>query len=152
MKIDPDKSRHPTVTAEGIFGFFDEFRWLSNFHKSDLTLFGITYPSSENAYQALKTHDQPTRLYIAGLSPSGAKKASHSLEIRADWEYVRVAAMQLCLIEKFRDVELRKKLLLTDGYYLEETNNWGDIFWGVCEGAGKNMLGQLLMLTRDYYK
>ena len=44
--------------------------------------------------------------------------------------------------------ELAKKLLETDNKYLEETNNWGDRFWGVVDGIGKNMLGHVLMEVR----
>ena len=44
------------------------------------------------------------------------------------------------------------RLLETGDVYLEETNTWGDVFWGVCNGKGENMLGQVLMLIRDELK
>ena len=45
--------------------------------------------------------------------------------------------------------ELAAKLLATGGRRLEETNWWGDRFWGVYQGEGKNVLGFVLMETRD---
>jgi len=32
---------------------------------------------------------------------------------------------------------------------LEETNTWGDKYWGVCNGEGENQLGKLLMKIRE---
>ena len=36
----------------------------------------------------------------------------------------------------------------TGSYYLEETNDWGDTYWGVCNGVGENNLGKILMEIR----
>ena len=46
--------RLPTVTEDSIRGFFGDYRWLSNFHLSYLTVDGLTFPSAEHAYQAMK--------------------------------------------------------------------------------------------------
>jgi predicted NAD-dependent protein-ADP-ribosyltransferase YbiA (DUF1768 family) len=40
-------------------------------------------------------------------------------------------------------------LLATGDTYLEETNTWGDIWFGVCNGIGKNYLGKMLMEIRE---
>ena len=32
---------------------------------------------------------------------------------------------------------------------LIEGNTWNDTYWGVCNGVGKNTLGQLLMKIRE---
>ena len=61
--------------------------------------------------------------------------------------------MSSIVFEKFyRNKELRKKLLETGDRYLEETNWWGDDFWGVCNGEGRNELGKILMKVRDFWK
>ena len=39
-------------------------------------------------------------------------------------------------------------LLATGKATLVEGNSWGDTFWGVCRGKGKNMLGKILMRVR----
>lgn len=45
--------------------------------------------------------------------------------------------------------ELCEKLLNTGDAYIEETNKWGDTFWGVSKGIGENNLGKILMGIRD---
>ena len=46
--------------------------------------------------------------------------------------------------------KLTKNLLELSGFLIEEGNSWNDTFWGICDGKGKNMLGQILMAYRDY--
>jgi hypothetical protein len=58
------------------------------------------------------------------------------------------------VFDKFhRNLELRQKLLDTAGKYLEETNNWGDSWWGVDvkKKQGRNHLGTILMATRQFW-
>ena len=47
------------------------------------------------------------------------------------------------------DSPLTKHLLATGGAPLSEGNQWGDRYWGVCNGAGLNGLGELLMQVRE---
>ena len=57
--------------------------------------------------------------------------------------------MEELILLKFRaNSDLRDRLLATGHCFLEETNNWGDRFWGVCEGVGENHLGRILMRVR----
>jgi hypothetical protein len=43
-------------------------------------------------------------------------------------------------------------LLDTGNKVLKETNTWGDTYWGISNGKGKNMLGRLLMKLRKEIK
>jgi predicted NAD-dependent protein-ADP-ribosyltransferase YbiA (DUF1768 family) len=52
----------------------------------------------------------------------------------------------------FRHENLRRELIETGDMYLEETNHWGDKYYGVCDGEGLNVLGQILMLVRNVIK
>ena len=54
------------------------------------------------------------------------------------------------LLQKFDVAKYRTLLLNTNNDYIEETNWWGDKYWGVCHktGEGQNILGQLLMNVR----
>ena len=52
-------------------------------------------------------------------------------------------------LQKYTDVKLGTMLLESEEAYLEETNHWGDVYWGVCNGIGENKLGKLLMDIRD---
>lgn len=45
--------------------------------------------------------------------------------------------------------DLADQLLATDERVLEETNGWGDRFWGVVDGEGGDVLGKVLMDTHE---
>lgn len=134
-----------------IAAFNGEFRWLSNFWPVSITRSdGITYPSSEPAYMASKTLDMAIRREVATLKTAGdAKRFGRKIKLRADWEEVKRNEMLSVLRLKFRDPLLRIKLINTGDARLIEGNTWGDTYWGVCNGQGQNVLGQLLMLVRD---
>ena len=61
--------------------------------------------------------------------------------------------MEEIIYEKFnQNLDLKAKLLETGNAELEEGNTWGDTCWGICNGIGKNMLGQILMRVRTQLK
>ena len=143
----------PIVDAENIKGFFGEYRFLSNFWPCHVDFEGAVYPSAENAYQAAKT--QLTELRAPFMLPSmtavEAKRKGKALEIRQDWEAIKLDVMGEIVMSKFLlNPDLRKQLLATEPKKLEETNYWGDTFWGVCRGKGLNYLGRILINTRMY--
>jgi N-glycosidase YbiA len=136
-----------------IDGFFNEYRWLSNFHMIPIEYEGITYPSTEHAYQAAKTLDQADRRAIAALKyPGAAKKAGYKVKLREDWESIKLRVMEEVIAVKFQDRHLRQKLLDTGNKELVESNNWGDKYWGSCNGVGENHLGKILMKIRSNIK
>lgn len=137
---------------EGICGFEnDEARFLSNFWMCKVVYEGITYTSSEHAYQAAKTRYRGEKEHIASLkTPGQAKRAGKLVTMREDWYEVRDQIMEDILRIKFTTNEDLKQLLISTGdLYLEETNTWGDVYWGVCKGKGKNILGKILMKIRE---
>jgi ribA/ribD-fused uncharacterized protein len=142
---------------EFIRGFFEEFRFLSNFHKCPVYFEGLLYPSSENAYQASKLLPN-VRFNLQSVSPSQSRTEwqkyqddlSYSPE---EWLDIKYDVMSSIVFDKFyRNVGLRIKLLETGNKYLEETNSWHDVYWGVCGGTGENNLGKILMKVRNYWK
>lgn len=143
-----------------IKGFFGDYRFLSNFWGCRIAYEGVVYPSTEHAYQAAKTLDEDERADILfyldekgkvhQTTAAQAKEAGKHVTLRPDWEDVKISIMTKLVRQKFeQDDELRAKLLATGDAYLEETNHWGDKFWGVCKGVGRNELGKLLMRIRD---
>jgi ribA/ribD-fused uncharacterized protein len=137
---------------QGIYGFFGEHRWLSNFVNGSvpIEMDGMVYATVEAAYQAAKTLDMSARqVFIDNPDPRFAKKQGRTLVLRSDWDQVRLTVMEACLQQKFQCPQLRKALLKTYPYYLEETNTWRDTYWGVCNGIGENQLGRLLMNIRE---
>lgn len=157
MWIDENNARHYTkIDGVAIYGFYDEYRYLSNFHVCEVKLDGKLYMSSEAAFMAEKTFNEYEKLWFVGdVTPSKAKRLGKEVTLRPDWEYYRVAAMMKVLIAKFtQNQDLYDLLVSTDKYYLEETNNWKDEFWGVdfSSKVGYNMLGKCLMAVRDSIK
>jgi ribA/ribD-fused uncharacterized protein len=145
-----------------IRSFSGDWIFLSNFYPVSIALDGVTYGSVEHAYQAAKTLDpkQREKFSYVGVSASQAKRMGKSLQLRSDWEEVKVSIMRDLLLQKFYPTILRRKLLCTFTAQLIEGNYWHDTWYGVCEGTckqgphepkGENVLGKLLMEIRDYY-
>jgi len=132
-----------------IDNFYGEYRWLSNFWPAKVSVYGEEYPTVEHAYQAAKSLNAEVRKSIQNCpTPKDAKRVSHLIEIRKDWDEVRVRIMYYLLKQKFVDAILRQKLIDTGDKILVEGNTWGDKFWGQVGGVGENTLGKLLMMIR----
>ena len=130
--------------------FAGKHSFLSNFYSCKICIDGITYPSAEHAFQAMKCLDREERVRISFLNtPQEAKKAGRRVDLRSDWEDVKVDIMKSIVQSKFSDPELLNKLLDTGIEEIVEGNTWGDTFWGVYKGQGENMLGKILMEVRD---
>lgn len=177
--------------------FQGKYRWLSNFWPceiidmeiSNFELFSptlirrqtypdrpgvIVYPTTEHAYQAMKL-DKHVRLQFikdrnyCSLSAGEVKKLSRSMNVRSDWDDVKLSVMLKLQRKKFtNDKILQADLLKTVNFpvrfeeltqveldnpdhfqYIEEGNKWRDRFWGVCDGTGHNHLGKIIMQVRN---
>lgn len=130
-----------------ISGFTGDYRFLSNFYYS--TIFG-RLTTVEHWFQACKAVDGAEKNYVLDApTPGAAKRRGQRVALRADWEEVKLGIMEKLLQEKFSDPELAARLVATGTAELVESNTWGDRFWGVCDGAGENHLGKLLMRVRE---
>ena len=141
-----------------IKGFFGPYRWLSNFGKAVVQLDGVIYPSVEVAYQAAK-HAPQDRAYFLDCSSKESitynRATVPSFYSEDEWEVVKVEVMKYLLEQKYNpnsNPESYQSLIETEGKYLEETNWWGDTFWGKnLKGEGLNTLGKLIMAIRGSY-
>ena len=128
------------------------YRFLSNFWQVKVDFCGLTYPSTEHAFQAAKTLDPGERERIrCAYSSAEAKHLGKRVRLRADWEDIKVSVMRDLLEQKFYTDPLEQWLLQTGDVQLVEGNTWGDAFWGVTlggTGVGRNELGKLLMSIR----
>lgn len=134
-----------------ILEFKDEFRWLSNFWPCKVIFEGLEFNSVEAAYVAAKTKDIKLREVIQTLKTAGeCKRFGRSLDLRHDWNDVRLGVMTNLIRQKFaKGSELADKLVSTGSTEIIEGNSWNDTFWGVCRGKGENNLGKIIMMVRD---
>jgi ribA/ribD-fused uncharacterized protein len=124
-----------------IRSFTGTYRFLSNFDERGAV---------EWRFQASKTLDEAERAWVlAAVSAGEAKRRGRKVTLREDWEQVKDDIMLALLREKFADEILGDLILSTGTVELIEGNQWGDTYWGVCRGHGRNRLGELLMQVRD---
>jgi len=120
---------------------------------SDVTIGGVTYPSSEHAYQALKTSDAEAREDIRNAkTPGDAKRLGKQVPKLEWWNEIKVAVMTRVVLAKFTQNPMLKEALMNTGTaWLEEGNHWGDEFWGkdILTKSGDNWLGRILMIVRS---
>ena len=141
---------NPPARIDPVKEFQGEFRFLSNFWPARVKLGDLWFPSVEHAYQAAKTNSIVKRQQFQVGSPGNAKRMGRKVDLRPDWEHVKLAVMEELLRQKFSpETELAKKLSDTHPRELIEGNKWGDTFWGMCFGRGFNHLGRLLMEIRN---
>lgn len=133
-----------------IDSFQGKYYFLSNFYEISVVYDGIAYGNNESAFQAQKTLDMKKRTEFASLNASEAKKLGRQVSLRPDWEKVKVQIMKDVVHAKFsQHKDLADKLIGTEDAYLEEGNTWGDRIWGTVDGVGANLLGRILMDTRE---
>lgn len=135
--------------------FRGEYRWLSNFELVDIEYQGVTYPSSEHAYMSAKKNSVGWKFKCAdrSLTCGDIKSLGSKIELREDWEDIKLQVMEEILTIKFSKEPYRTKLLDTGVQNLQEGNRWNDKFWGVClkenPNEGENHLGRIIMKIRD---
>lgn len=153
---------------DSIIEFKGKYFFLSNYFECKVTFEGITYESSEAAFQAQKCKTADERIQFIGLNPSESKHLGRKIDIRSDWEKVKRDLMYQIIKAKFdQNTKLKKKLLATGTRCLIEGNTWHDTCWGVEIlskkkslfngtryelGKGFNNLGTILMQVRNEYQ
>lgn len=142
--------------------FRDEYFFLSNFYMQPFEWRGIEFTSGEHAFSFAKGFcglgtDPELQAHFDGVlnapRPGVAKGLGRSLKIDvAQWDANKVQWMREIVHAKFlTGTGLAGKLINTGAMMLVEGNDWGDTFWGRCNGKGFNTLGVLLMEERGYW-
>jgi len=126
-----------------------EYSWLSNYYKCEQVVDGRIYPSNEHYYQSQKANTKEKEDWILSAKyPHEARQRGKSLlpsEKKANWKEIKVDVMLKGLRAKFKNPELRAKLISTGDAILHEDSPT-DMFWGK---KGKDMLGKLIMKVRS---
>jgi len=135
-----------------VMTFRGKYAFLSNMHSVDFEWDGRIYHSSEAAFQSAKSRDPEVRDSFSGMTGVVAKREGKKVNLRGDWESVKVDIMEDIVRAKFsQNPDLAKKLIETGDMELVEGNRWHDTFWGVdaVTGKGENNLGIILMKIRE---
>lgn len=132
--------------------FRGEYEFLSNYYEVPVRYKGLTYGSSEAAFQGQKSGEEEL---FATLRPHQSKLTARTLPVREDWHDIKLSIMEEIVRAKFtQNPELAKLLIDTGDALLLESNHWHDTFWGVDDktGEGENNLGKILMKIREELK
>ena len=129
---------------------------MSNFFNAPFVVDGQRYQTMEHFFQSQKTLDpiEAARIRIAS-GPGEAKRLGRKIELRKDWESIKLDVMRRGVKAKFdQNEQLRVRLLETGDQELQEGNYWHDLYWGIDEetGCGENWLGKILMEIREQYR
>lgn len=130
--------------------FRGELAFLSNLFETEIVVAGMKFRNVEAAFQSFK--DEKRQQEFEKLDGVAAKKLGRKVNLRKDWEQKKDSLMYELLKIKFTNAELKQKLIETGDVVLVEINCWGDKYWGVFKGQGKNQLGNLLMKIREELK
>ena len=129
----------------------------SNLYRRSIHFEGEVFPTCEHAYQAGKARKPAVRKWLMEApSPALLAMAAHGLyywDITLGWSATKFNRMRAVLRAKFtQHDDLRRVLLATGNARLVESatvDNEVNRLWGEVNGAGKNMLGELLMELRS---
>ena len=133
--------------------FRNEYWFLSNMYPCSIWYEGALdgkyiFRSVETIFQMMKCDDDNEKEGFELLNGFEAKKRGRRVKLRDDWNEIKLDVMRDILEVKFSIPDLKNKLMRVNDEIVED-NNWGDRYWGRCNGIGKNMLGKLLMEIRD---
>jgi N-glycosidase YbiA len=128
----------------------------SNFAPAGFAQCGRYWPTAEHYFQAMKfagtAHEEEIR---RARRPHDAARMGRerTRPLRSDWEGVKDEVMRTAVRGKFSNHEELKALLISTCDRLIVENAPGDYYWGCgADGTGRNMLGRILMETRDWLR
>ena len=100
--------------------FHGAYAFLSNFYPSRIYYRGYWYANNEAAFQAQKTLSPKEQLQFTKLrNPKDAKKLGREVQLRSDWERVKLMYMyEICMCKFMQNPTLCKALLATGNCHL----------------------------------
>ena len=134
----------------------DEFGEFSNFARYPIKIKGKKYPTSKHYFQAMKfenANDQNNIIKCKTSMEAARQGRSRKKKLKRNWESIKDNVMREAVMAKFTQHRDLNSLLLSTGEakIIEHTEN--DAYWGDGgNGSGKNMLGIILVETREKLK
>lgn len=131
----------------------DDYGCFSNFSRHGFELDGKYWKTSEHFFQAQKfagTKYEDQVREARSPKDAAALGRRRDFPLRDDWESVKDDVMRRAVLAKFQKHDDIRNILLNTGDEEIVENAPGDTYWGAGKfGTGKNMLGKILMETRD---
>jgi ribA/ribD-fused uncharacterized protein len=141
--------------------FSGENKEFSNFYPVEVLYQNIKFPSVEHGFVAAKSNNKLFWKEISEMPANSAglvKRKGRKINLRPDWDLIKLKVMRELLEQKFRQPKFKEKLLSTGDVQITEGNYWHDNYWGDCyckkckNIKGHNHLGRLLMKIREELK
>lgn len=135
-------------------GFYEgPYYMLSNFSAHEVLYMGVTYKTSEHAYQVAKFQDDVIRSQIANATSAYEAREIGQQTNGRTLNFDKVAVMKEIMKAKLLQHEDVKAALLSTGNTVIEKNHPRDEFWGTApDGTGQNVMGKIWMELRDELK
>ena len=130
--------------------FRNDYWFLSNMYPCSIEYKGKCYSCAESAFQAQKEPGKADM--FTQLTGFQAKHLGRTVRLPEGWERTKIAVMAEILLCKFKQHPELKVKLLNVTEPIREDNSWGDTYWGVCKGEGRNILGKILTAIREDLK
>ena len=133
-----------------IFELAGKWAALHDYALSPVKLDGVEYQTVRHAYEAAKTMNEEQRAVVAHAATPGIAEqlGRYNVDVRPDWEDVRLSILADLLRQKFSGRTL-KALLLETGDEEIVYMNGDDLFLGSRYGTGENHMGRLMMELRE---
>lgn len=127
------------------------FRSFSNFALTQIEIDGRQYPTVEHFYQASKALiDAEHEIIRSARTPKEAKALGRKVvQLRPEWDRVRIDVMRKALVTKFRQHPALGELLLSTGHRPIHELSPHDAVWAWWYGSGGDLLGKLLVELRE---
>lgn len=145
--------RKPNMETINFYAQYDPYGYFSNFSHHPVEIDGKIWPTTEHYYQAMKFSDESYQEEIREADRPGKSKRLGNVRhpsFKSNWNEIMDDVMRVAVYAKFtQHLDLKQNLLDTkDAVLVEHTVN--DKYWGDGgDGSGKNMLGKILMETRN---
>lgn len=126
----------------------------SNFGGPPIVVGGLSYPTREHYYQAMKADDPEDHEKIRrAFTPGRAKTLGRVVKIRPNWERIKFDVMLEAIRAACEASPQFATFLKEYRFPIVEWNTWHDRIWGVClcsscGRSGRNLLGHALQQVR----